>query len=248
MILMFICSPLGQSQEKSSNKKIKLRPELSFEYFNRTISWDEEKYSSKLQSFFTTLTGELEVKNGVFISGILGYSLSNFDSLAFRKLPFSVELDVGGIEGYIIGGEVKINCFSVKEFEIKGQGQIVYSFGSYEEWPIKGLNVEGGIVTGKPFWVRAMIGPVITYNKYDKFFPYLFIHFNKLWGTFQMEEKIKDLNGKENKKIKGKSNFGASLGSIYQLLNFLSVNAEATFLPYSGGLDLGFTASVSLTF
>ena len=228
----------SQAQQVSPSTEKSIKPYLGFEYFSRTIKWDEEESSSKLKSYFFTFGVEYELRKGFSLSAFLGYGFSDYDALIFRKLPFSLELDVGGMGGFILGGEIKKSILSVENFEIEGLGQFVYYLGGKEEWEIQGLNVEG-TANGKPHWMRAQIGPMIVYKGGDSLRPYLFLSFNTLWGTFKMEQTIEDLRGKEDKKISAKSLVNISLGVLYEITEALGFKGEANIMPYKGGVDLG---------
>lgn len=238
IILAFSSFSFSQSQEEGFLKRLSLKPGISFELFNRTLSWDEDKYTSNLKSYIFTFNADFKIQEGFWASAILGYSLSNFDSLVFREIPFSMDLQAGGIGGFFFGGEIKKSFISTQNIEIEVLGQFVFYFGNKEEWDIPDLNVEGNVV-GKPSWTRGMVGPVIKYLGYEKLHPYLFINYNKLRGTFTMEQSIQDLEGTEEKKIAAKSNFSISIGTIYELSSAFSVKAEVSVMPYSGGVDYG---------
>jgi len=236
-VLTLNCFSFAQAPEEGLLQDVSIKPGLGFEYFSRTISWDEDN-SSKLKSYFFTFNVEFEIKEGFSLSAILGYSLSNFDSLIFRQLPFSVELGVGDIKGFILGTELRKSLFHIRNIEIEGLGQFLYYLGIKEEWEIPGLAV-GGTVEGKPSWMRASIGPVFTYRGCDYFYPYLYVNFNKLWGTFKMDQEVKDLKGSEDQKITGKSVFSASLGAIYELSDAFNIKGEVSLMPFKDGVDLG---------
>ncbi len=237
-VLVISTLSFAQLQEESSYKVTSLKPYLGFEYFSRTIKWDGEESSSRLKSYFFTFGAEYELQKGFSLGAFLGYAFSDYGSLVFRKLPFSLELEVGGIGGFILGAEIKKSIFSIENFEIEGMGQFVYHFGGKEEWDIPGLNVEGK-AEGKPSWMRAQIGPMIVYKGADSLHPYFFLSFNKLWGTFNMDQTIDDLEGKEEKKISGKSLFNCSFGVLYDITEALSLKGEANILPFKGSVDFG---------
>lgn len=238
----------AQFQEEEITQKITIKPSIGFEYFNREIDlftynseedgWDKDEESTKLKPYFFTISIEFELQEGFSVTPILGYSVSKYDSIIFRKLPFSIELDVGGIKGYIFGGEIKKSFFYIKDIEIGGIGQFVYYLGRKEEWEMPGLNVKGQAV-GKPYWMRGSVGPVFTYRGSDYFYPYLYINFNKLWGNFKMDQIIQDINGSEEKKISGKSIFSASFGAVYEISEAFSFKGEANIMPFKGGVDIG---------
>jgi hypothetical protein len=241
---------LGFSQYSGSRegRKLSFIPGLGAEYFDRTISWDDDTYTSQLKSLFFTLSAEFEVIEGVEITGLIGLSQSNFDALAFRDLPISVELGVGNISGYMVGGDLEVSLFAIENIQIKARGEFVHSFGSYTEWPFEGLSVEGGIVAGTPTWSRAKIGPLFELVDPGSLSPFFHIYFDSLWGSFKIEEDILDLTGEEKKKIKGKGKIGATVGIHYQIVETVSFLAQANAWPYSGGVDWGVSARLLFAF
>lgn len=247
MMLFLATLSFAQFQEEISYPKKSLKPGLGFEYFSRTIEWNGEESSSKLKSYFFTFCAEFELQKGFSLGAFIGYSFSNFDSLIFRKLPFSLELEAGGIGGVILGGEIETSIFYIKGFEIGALGQFVYYLGGKQEWEISGLNVEG-TAKGKPYWMRAQIGPTFVYKGFDYFHPYLFLSFNKLWGTFRMEQIIEDLEEEEKKKISGKSLFNISLGAIYEITEALSFKGGANIMPFKNGVDFGLMIKAMYSF
>ncbi len=237
-VLFLYAFSFPQVQQEMPSFKKSIKSYLGFEYFSRTIKWNEEEAGSKLKSYFFTFGAEYELRKGFSLGAFLGYGFSDYEALIFRELPFSLELDAGGIGGFILGGEIKKSILSVKNLEIEGWGQFVYYRGGKEEWDIEGLNVEAK-AEGKHYWMRAQIGPMFIYKGSGSFFPYLLISFNKLWGTFKMEETIEDLTGKEDKEISAKSLVNISPGFLYKITEALSFKGEAKIMPFKDGVDLG---------
>jgi len=240
MMLMMISVyfAYGQEQAFPTESNISWKPGFGFESFSRTIEWDGKESTSKLKSYYFTFNTDIELQSGLTLSGLIGYSFSSFNSLIFKELPFSLDLQAGSIGGFILGAGLQKDIFSFRDIEIGAYGQFVYCLGVKENWEIPGLAVEG-TAQGKPSWMRGKVGPIFSYEGYDYFQPYIKFNFNKLWGTFKMEETVEDLSGQEKKKITGKSLLEASLGAIYQLSNSLSFQAEINLLPYKGGVNLG---------
>jgi len=233
---------------------LRIKPGIHFEYFSRKITWDDKKHTSDMKSTMIALNTEFEMEWGFSLNGIVGFAMTSFDGLVFRQLPFSVELDVGNIEGYILGAELKKSLFSFNNFEIGVFGQIVHNIGKKKDWDITVLNVQG-TATGKPTWTRASVGPVFKYTGLERFYPYLRVCYNKLWGTFQMDQVIKTLEGTEEKEINEKNAFEGTLGSILELGKGFSLKGEIHIIPYSGGIDLdggginlGFLAVAAFSF
>jgi len=239
----------AQYQEEGMFQVASITPGIGFEFFSRTITWDDDQYTSQLKSYFFTFNTEFEFGKGFFFNAILGYAFpgSSYDELTFRELPISVELDVGTIKGYLVGAEIKKRLAYVNDFQVDVLGQFFYYMGSKKEWEIPDLVVEG-TVEGDPSWMRASIGPVFTYSGFDYFYPYLYLNFNKLWGKFKMVQTIQDLTGSEDKKISGASSFGASLGAIFNLTEVFAIKAEGNFIPHGDRVDFGFTVRAIYSF
>ncbi len=250
LILNLTYLSFAQAETEEARPSINLKPALGFEFFSRTVGWDgddEKTYTSKLQSLLFTINLEFEIQEGLFLGLLLGYSSSNYDGMTFRELPFSVELDVGGIGGYLFGGGIKKTFISQRNFEIGLVGQFAFCLGVKNEWEIGDLNVSGK-VEGNPTWMRAVAGPILIYQRLNYFYPYLFLSFNYLWGTFEMDETIQALKGNEKKKFSAEALFGISLGAIYELTDTFSLKGEASVFPYLEGVDFGFMINVAYAF
>jgi hypothetical protein len=245
--LSFPFMAFSQSQGISFSNGLRIKPGIHFEYFRRKMTWDDKKYSSDLKSYLFALNAEFEIQEGFSLHAIVGYSLSNFDTLVFRQLPFSVELDVGNIDGYVLGAEIKKNLIYFNDFEVGAYGQFIYYLGKEKEWDLPGLVVEG-TATGKPTWMRASLGPVFTYTGFDSFSPYLRLCYNNLWGKFRMTQNIQTLEGTEEKDLKSKSLLDASLGSIFSFTDRLFLKGEVHILPHGDGTDLGLVLVAGFTF
>ncbi len=247
LLLSFPRLAFSQTQGVSFSDGLRIKPGIHFEYFNRKMTWEEKKYSSELKSYLFAINGELEIQDGFSVHAIIGYSLSNFDALVFRQLPFSVELDVGNINGYVFGAELRKSLIFRGNFEVAAYGQFIYYLGKEKEWDLPGLNVPG-TVTGKPTWMRASLGPVITYTGFDKFSPYLRLCYNNLWGKFKMIQNVQTLQGTEEKDLRSKSHVDVSLGSIFELTDRFFLKSEVHIYPHSDGMDLGFVVIAAFSF
>lgn len=247
LVFTLLSASLLFSQEGALSQKITFKPGIGGEYNSRTISWDDGKYTSKLRSTLFIFSVELELMEGFSITPLIGYSLSTYEDLIFRQLPVSVKLDVGKRGGLLFGGELKKSLFSFNDFEIDARGQFVYYLGKEKQWDIPGLSVDGTI-TGKPKWMRAWIGPAISYTGYESLSPYLFLGFNKLWGTFTVDQSIQSLKGTEEKKIKGESLLSATIGAVFELMESFSIQGEAQVLPNKTRTDFGFTLRAVYSF
>ncbi len=247
LILILACFSSALAQEQKLLNAVSISPGIGFEYFSRTINWDDNTSTSELKSHFFTLDTEIEFSRGLFFRAVLGFSSSNYDSLIFRELPVSVELDVGNINGYILGADVKKSFIHSEALRIDVLGQFFYVWGRKTEWEIPGLAIEGS-VEGKPYWMRVSVGPVFTYTGFDALYPYLYLSYNTLWGKFNLDQIIQDLTGNEEKKLKGESSICVSPGFTFKLTDSLSLKSEANLMPYKDGVDFGVTIKVMYSF
>jgi len=246
----------AQPEEEGFIQKMVISPGIGFEYFNRKIDlftkntdgeWEEDEIDSRLKSYFVTFSLEFELQGGFSFNPFIGYAVSDYDSMIFRTLPFSVDLDSGGMKGYLVGAELKKGLLSFRYFSLEASGQFMYYTGQKEEWSLPGLNVEGS-VEGKPYWLRGTIGPVIIYKGFDYFFPYLSVSYSKLWGKFKLNQDVLDLSGEEEKKIEAKGVIVLSPGAIYELTEALSLKGEASLTPRKGGIDFGAKVRIMFSF
>ncbi|MCK4758987.1 MAG: hypothetical protein KAT69_03015, partial [Candidatus Aminicenantes bacterium] len=168
--------PEPQEQEQKLFNAVSISPGLGFEYFSRTIGWDDDEYTSKLKSFFLTLDAEVELQRGIYVRAVLGFSSSSYESLAFRELPVSVRLPEDYIKGFILGAEVRKKLIHSESLRVDAFGQFYYCYGNKKEWEVPGLAVEGS-VKGRPTWMRAPVGFIFTYTGYETFFPYINLNF-----------------------------------------------------------------------
>lgn len=235
--LIALCLPRFSFSQFQDEPSLRIKPGIHFEYFSRKITWDDKTHTSDVKSFMIALNTEFEMEWGLSLNGIVGFAMTSFDGLVFRQLPFSVELEVGSIEGFILGAELKKSLFSLNNLEIGVFGQIVHNIGIKKDWDITVLSVQG-TVTGKPTWTRASVGPEFRYTGWERFYPYLRVGYNKLWGTFKMDQAIQTLSGTEKKEINEKNVFEGTLGSILELGKGFSLKGEIRMIPYSGGIDL----------
>jgi hypothetical protein len=249
-VLFFLSLPnysFPQPQDWSFSNGLKIKPGAHFEYFSRMMTWDDDQHTSELKSYIFALNIEFEINEGFSISALAGYTLSNYDSLVFRQLPFSVELDVGDVGGYIIGAEARKSLLNTDAIEFGLYGQFLYHIGKEKKWDIPGLSVSGTL-TGKPTWMRAAVGPYFSLTNLGAFAPYLSVRYNKLWGKFEIKQAIQTLKGTEEKDLQSKSVIDVTLGSILTLTDNFFFKGEVHILPHSDGMDLGFVAIAAFSF
>jgi len=250
LFILFFLSHMSlaqRPQEQNLDQNAFVKFSLSAEYFSLTIGWDEDVNTSKFKSYLFSTNTEIYIFDGFSIHIILGYSLSNFDDLIFRRLPFSVELGTREMGGLLVGSEINKRLFYLSGYEISLQGQFIYYYGLNNQWELPELNVDGTVV-GSPNWTRAQIGPKIRYEGLNNVYPFISATINKLWGTFTLDQYIQDLSGNEKKKITGKSNFTFSAGSEFDVASNFFVNGALSVMPYKGGVDLGGMISIQYVF
>ena len=233
LILVFLSGLIfSQDPEQSLLSDIKINSGIGLYYFSRTVRAEDEDTTSRIKCLFLTLNTEFKINDGFSITAILGYSISNFDSMTFRYIPVSLELDVGSIGGLLGGLDLNKNILRLRNFEMDIYGRIYYSMGVKQTWDIPGLSVEG-TAEGKPSLLIVQVGPVFTYTGFAYFLPYVNISYNKLWGKFKMDETIQDLTGSEEKSLKSRSDLSLSIGCIYKISRNLTVKAEGILMPHS---------------
>lgn len=247
-IFAFNSDVWGQDKEQGLINDIRFSAGIEFEYFKRTIIWDELKQdTSTLKPMLFTFLPEIDINNRFYLRGIIGYSSSNFGTSTFQELPLSIEMETGSIGGILIGGELEIFMFETGDFEIGAKAQYVYYSGSEKSWAVPGLNVEG-TVTGNPEWNRLQAGLTGTYVGMRNVLPYIFLAYDNLWGKYEITQIIQSLEGSQERKISASGKFNAALGSIFELSEMVHMTGEFNILPHSDGIDFGFNAGVWFTF
>lgn len=236
--------PLSRPDPFSSDPP-KLMAGFGLDYVSRTIDWKGEAQSSRLKSWSAGLRFDMEIAEGFNLDLMAGISFSDCGGMIFRKLPFSLEYQAGDIQGVMLGGNLAKRLFSSGDFEMEVWGQFVSSIGSMKKWKLEGLAVEGE-AAGRLTWFEASAGPRLFYRGYENVSPYLAVLYCPLWGSFQMDETIMELEGAEKKDIRGDGFVRVSLGCIWDIAGKLSLRAEAGAVPRKGAADLG--ASLGLLF
>ncbi|MBN2246442.1 MAG: autotransporter domain-containing protein [Candidatus Aminicenantes bacterium] len=249
-LIFFIISGLHAGQENyannETNKSVVIKPGLDFEYFTQQVDLDEDEADADLTVYLFKLNCEFEFQGGLFLTLNLGYTLSDYKSMTFRGLPISVELDVGGVSGYLFGGSIRKSFALSGDFEIEGHGDFVYNYGIEKSWPVPGLSVQGE-VTGKPTWMRIMVGPRVSYRGFNALVPYASLNFYRFWGTFTLDQTIEELTGQEEKKMAGKNFINAILGTEYSLSDSFQIKGQLELRPHSD-IDFGFLVGFRYVF
>jgi hypothetical protein len=247
-LAFFLITSSSYAQLQEEGWRMTFRPTIGFEYFQRSMNlftydteekkWIEDDTGTELKAYFITFSLGLELQEGFSLTPILGYCVSDHGAITYRRLPFSVELDVGGLSGILFGLETEKRLLTYGNIDIIVFGQFFYYSGNKKEWDIPGLDV-GGTIEGKPYWLRGAIGPAFAYRGYESFSPYLRVSYNRLWGKFKLEQKIEDLEKDEEKKLIGKSQINISLGAVYELTDAFQVQGEVGLMPHRDGVDFG---------
>lgn len=246
LLLFFSVAQISLAQTPQKPPSSPFKVGLRFEYFSRTIGWDEDQ-TSPMTALLPSLALAYEISPGFSLTGLVGYSVSTFDGLVFRELPFSIDFEGGYLGGFLLGAELDWKFLSGGALEFGVFGQFLADLGVKKTWDIPGLAVSGTL-EGKATWMRAALGPLITYTGWESFSAYIFPSFNYLWGTFSMEETVESLSKKENKEIKGKSQFGIALGTIFELSERIHLKGEAGLYPYKNGFDYSATLQALISF
>jgi hypothetical protein len=222
-----------------------LRIGLGVEYFTRALDLKDEEQNPvpMMTSLLADIIFEYEFQPGFSLAGHIGYSSTALDNVIFRKLPFSLEMnsDSGSMGGILLGAEVEKTVLGGSGLGVDIRGQFFASLGLSREWKLPGLAVEGS-AEGKPVWMRAAAGPVLTYRGWRGIVPFFYPRVDYLWGSLEFKETVQDLKGTEKKEIKGRSLLGLALGFDFELASSFRVRAEGSLYPREGGTDYSFMA------
>jgi len=255
VFLLLLVTTLSHTQEVTPDFSDgrKWSAGLGFEYFESTISWDEDNLISPLKSYLMTFHIGYEIVKNLNLGGIFGYTSSDFESLTFRELPISLTIDKGAIGGFLFGGEADYTFYETDSLGFGVFGQYIYYLGGEKQWNIPGLAVEG-TATGKPKWSRLTLGGSFKYTGTEPFVPFLTVAYNSLSGSFELEESIQSLNRREEKDISGVGKFMVGAGGIYDFSEAFKLHLEVDFTPYGsgdnydGGVDFGALVRIMYSF
>ena len=248
MILILAGSVPAYAQSESGLiQDIRIKATAGFEYFQRTIVWDDSDETGKLKSSLFTFRPALEFNQRISLVGIVGYTLSDHGSVFCRELPLSIELDAGSVGGWIFGGELAAMLVETGDFEIGVRGEYVSYKGKEQVFEIPGLAVDGELLT-QAKWQRAHAGLQFTYVRYAYIFPYLRIAYEDLWGRLAVQQDILDLTGSQERTLKSRGKFNAVLGLDYEPLDRWIIKGELSIIPNSSTVDWGVMASLSYAF
>jgi hypothetical protein len=230
-------------QNPGGSERSGLRVGLGVEYFTRALDLkgEDENPVPMMTSVLAGLILEYKIQPGFSIAGQVGYSSTALDALFFRQLPFSLEVESesGSMGGILLGAEVEKAVLGGSGLGVDIRGQFFASLGFSREWKLPGLAVEGS-AEGKPVWMRAAGGPVLTYRGWRGVMPFFYPRVDYLWGSLEFKETVQELKATEKKDIKGQSLFGLALGFDFELSSSFRARAEATLYPREGETDYSF--------
>ncbi len=235
------------AQNDAALLNVHFRPGFGGEIFSRTVAWDENLRSSALVAYFGTFSLDAEVYRGVHAGLLVGYGATDGSGLVFRGLPFSLDYEGGGTNGFLLGAAFDGLFMRSGWWELSLAAQFLYSLGATRVVPLEQLN-ETGQFDIKGTWMRVQAGPVFCYRGFELFSPFLSVAYDKLWGKFKVNETIQDLSGSEEKKITAKGTIAVSFGTIYEPSPSFAIKAMGTVIPFNkgSGQGLGFDLGGSL--
>jgi hypothetical protein len=232
----------AQDQERS----YRLQPGFGVEYMSQTIVWDEKTYSSPLNMGMALFRFGVELKKGPTFGILAGYGLNNWNGLVFRQLPFSIDYQNGAIGSILLGFDVDQRVLTAGDWEIGLTARFLASIGSSQVWTLTDL-LQPLQLDGRADWLQIQAGPSLTYRGFETFSPFLSVFYDRLWGTFTLNENVQTLTGVEEKKFAGRGFIGVSAGLWYDPSPFFRLKATGTLIPYgklAGGLGFDFGASL----
>lgn len=236
LLLIIFLLPLNRldGEEASSfSASLKFRLGAEIEVFKRSLFWSEQEETTALNAYLTLLRFETEFLDGYNLALVAGYSSSSFHRLIFRNLPFSIDFEVGGLAGSLFGADFS-KLFYFNLIAIGGRARFLSYAGQEKKWSIPDLAVEGELKS-QPNWKQISAGPMLGYNGYENFFPYISIEYNRFWGQFKMRQIIENLVGNETKEINSRGKIALALGANFLISSRFSLGGEAKFIPHKDG-------------
>ncbi len=118
-----------------------IKVSFQVEVFSRTLTWDEGTRSSRLFNPQALVSFDYQVAPGFDLGLVAGYSLSNWNGLVFRNLPFSIDYQAGSINGLVIGAGLRKSFFVSGFWEMDAEARFTAHLGQASSFPIPGLAV-----------------------------------------------------------------------------------------------------------
>lgn len=249
LIMLFLLSlSLAFNTQAAAAKNFLSQTGLSFNYLTRTYTSSEDKdTNNKLSVLVLSLFKDFNFAHNWSFNLSAGIAINNFNGLIFNRLPISLEYQAGVTPAIYFGASLSRKIMSVDEFAIDLTAKARSSLGFKKSWNLQGFG-EPGISSGTNYWLDIALGPRLFYNISGNFIPYISVAARYFLGQFEMNEKIGDLVGSQKKNLTGKSLIEATLGFHLKISPKFAVRSEACFLPYSGGIDSFFHASLLFEF
>jgi hypothetical protein len=250
-VLLFFCLTglvSAQDQETSGwTQNLAVKAKAGFEYFGRTISWGDTDETAQLSALLFTFRPRLILSDRVSLGAVVGYGLSDFDTVTFRELPLSVELETGKIGGWLFGAELEAAIWETGNFEIGAQAGYVIYKGKEDSFDIPGLAVTGDLAT-EPQWQRIRAGLKVTYIPVAYFYPFARISYDHLWGQFDVQQTVLDLSENQEVDITGQGKIHVGVGLSYEPADRFIFEGELHILPHADKVDLGVSVGLSYLF
>jgi len=238
LFLLLISGSVPGEEKEAPPFSLKFRFGAETEILKRSLWWSEEEKTTALDAYCGFFRLETEILDGLRLALLAGYSSSDFHSLVFKRLPFSIDFEVGGLGGSLFGAEVS-QIFGLNAVALGGRARFLLYSGQEKKWAIPELVVEGEL-RSQPKWKQITVGPILGYNGYENFFPYISVEYNHFWGEFSLQEIIENLAGIETKDIKVRGKIGLAAGASFQVFPRFSLGGEATLLPHKDGQNWSF--------
>jgi hypothetical protein len=241
--------PPGMSaQEPDSSARILMG--VGGGYLSHSVSWDGKTGSSILDAGYGAVSVGVEFPQKASIALLVGYGGNGWNGLVFRGLPVSIDFEAGAIGAMFLGAEIGLPLARFGDWEVGLGGRYLVSIGSTGNWTLSGLNQIGSL-DGRADWMSVQAGPSLTYRGFETFSPYAAVFYDRLWGTFTMNENINPLLGTEEKKIAGQGIVGATFGLIIEPGASVRLKAEGSLIPFTrleGGTALSADVAIQAIF
>jgi hypothetical protein len=225
----------GQAAAAAPNIK-SLAPGLGFESFSRAIVWKGDPAPSRIQASLLSARAELEFAGKIVMGLKAGLVLTDFEDLSFGSLPVGLRYDGPPLAGFALGADALAPVLEFSDFELSATGRLALALGMTKTWPLEDFAVDGE-ARGAASWFEIAAGPRLAFRSLGKIRPYAEIGLRMLWAGFRMTERLEDLGGTENKRVRGDFSISWALGADAVVSDRVSVQGQAGILPRSGGVD-----------
>ncbi len=240
------------AQETGRTAGTGIKASFQVEVFSRTLTWDDGTRSSRLFNPQALVSLDYQAAPGFDLGIVAGYSLTNWNGLVFRNLPFSIDYQAGSINGLVVGAGLRKSVFASGYWELDTEARFTAHLGQASSFPISGLAVDGQADL-KGTWMRVQAGPELSYRGFESFSPFLGLAYDRIWGKMTLTEIIEDLEGTEEKKVAGAGAVAVTFGTVYEPSSAFRVKLGGSLIPFKKiggglGLDYGGTVRAMLSF